>query len=588
MTAIPIPNETLNSDTSTGTVPDYDVIIIGAGFSGIANLHRLREDGLKCHVFEAGSDFGGVWYWNRYPGARVDSETPFYQLSIPSVYTTFNFSSRFADHKEMRQYMAHVDKTLNLRKDVDFNSRVNSCTWDEGSGMWTVRTENGKSGRGRWLVLASGLLHRTHTPTFPGIERYKGVVHHSGAWPEDLSVKGKKVAIIGAGATSVQIVQELGKEAEQLTMLMRRPSYCLPMGQRQFTKEEQDAWRGYYPMMFEAGRNSAVGFPTKRMGKSVQEVEEEEREKHWEETWKQGGFHFMLQNYNNVLLDPEANELVYNFWKKYDPPVVQKVHARMTDPRKAELMAPSTAPYYFGTKRSPLEMDYYEILDQPNVDIVDLTASPMSTFTESGIQMKGEDSPREFDYVVLATGFDSFTGSLTSMGLKNKDGVDIKEVWGDGVKTYLGMMMHGFPNAFMVYSPQAPTALSNGPTILEAQTTFICDTIVALRNQGLKSLEPTVAAEEEWKTAMNAMNEYTLYKYTDSWWNGSNIPGKKRENMTFIGGIDNYEMQCRSKMAGWIGFDVVPASGAAKVKMEEGSSAKEGRAEVHHIESIVA
>jgi len=394
--------------------------------------------------------------------------------------------------------MAHVDKTLDLRKDVSFDSRVNSAVWNTETSEWEVGTETGMKAKARWLVLATGLLHRTHSPDFPGLKDFKGVVHHSGAWPEDTSVKGKRVAVIGAGATSVQIVQELAKEADQLTMLMRRPSYCLPMHQRKWSVEEQEAWKGYYPSLFAAGRNSAVGFPMLRMDKRMQDVSAVEREAYFENIWTAGGFHFLLRNYNNVMLDKEANGHVYDFWKR-------KVRERLTDPKKQALMAPDIAPYFFGTKRTPLENDYYDVLNQENVDIVDLTANLLEKLTETGIQVEGEEKERHFDIVILATGFDSFTGSLTHMGIKNKDGIDIKDVWADGVKTYLGIMVHGFPNAFMVYSPQAPTALSNGPTILEAQTDFICDMINQLRKEGKKTIEATTEAEDEWRGGMNAM-----------------------------------------------------------------------------------
>ncbi|KAF2008476.1 FAD/NAD(P)-binding domain-containing protein [Aaosphaeria arxii CBS 175.79] len=561
MASIPVPKEATNGFANGDAVPHYDAIVVGAGFSGITSLHRLRKDGYKVHVFESGkknianahptaaSDFGGVWYWNRYPGARVDSETPFYQLNIPEVYNTWNFTSRFSDHREMREYMAHCDRVLNLRKDVSFNSFVNSAEWDIQKSEWHVKTKNGKQARARWLILGTGLLHRTHTPNFPGIENYKGIVHHSGAWPEETSVKGKKVAVIGAGATAVQIVQELGKEASQLTHLIRRPSYCLPMGQRAFTVEEQRGWRGYYPALFEAAAKSPVGFPTLRCDKKILETPEDEREEYLTELWKTGGFHFQLRNYSDVILDKDANKIVYDFWKR-------NTRERLTDPKKQQIMAPDEAPYYFGTKRIPLEQDYYEVLNQDNVDIVDLNNNPIVSFTEKGIKLGGEDQEREFDYVVLATGFDSYTGSLTQMGLKSKDGVDIKDVWKDGVKTYLGMMMRGFPNAFMCYSPQAPTPLANGPTILEMQANFICDTISALRAQGVKAIEPTRQAEEEWKAGMNAMSKGTLYPYTSSWWNAGNVPGKTSEFLIYIGGIDMYEKQCRETMTGWKGFEI--------------------------------
>jgi cation diffusion facilitator CzcD-associated flavoprotein CzcO len=296
-------------------------------------------------------------------------------------------------------------------------------------------------------------------PEWPGRGRYKGTVVHSGEWPDDLKVKDKKIAIIGAGATSVQIVQELAKEASQLTVLLRRPSYCLPMGQREWTVEEQNAWKPYYPALLDAGRKSATGFPTQGKGMRLQDVSPEEREKHFEDIWNEGAVNYLLRNFNNVSTDKEANQIVYDFWKK-------KIRGRLTDPKKQQIMTPDEMPYYFSTKRMPLEHDYYEALNQNNVDLVDINQHPIEGFTESGLQLGGGEGARDFDVVVCATGFDAFTGSLTKMGLKSKDGIDIKDVWKDGVKTYLGMMMHGFPNAFMLYSPQAPTALSNGPTII--------------------------------------------------------------------------------------------------------------------------
>ncbi|KNG45057.1 hypothetical protein TW65_08128 [Stemphylium lycopersici] len=543
-------NGTTSNGNSAKTQQEYDVLIIGAGFSGISALHRLRKYGFKAHIFESGADFGGVWYWNRYPGARVDSEMPFYQLNIPEVYNTWTFSQRFPDHNELRRYMAHIDQTLGLRKDTSFNSKVTGCTWDKATAKWTIQTSSGATASDRWLILATGLLHKTHVPLWPGKETYKGVIRHSGDWPEDTSVKGKKVAVVGAGATSIQIVQELGKQAAKLTVLVRRPSYCLPIGQRTLTEAEQKGGRAYYPALFAAARDSAVGFPVSQPDVGVQDVSAEEREALFERNWEAGGFQFVLCNYNNLVLDPEANQIVYDFWKN-------KVRQRLTDGAKAAIMAPDKMPYYFNTKRTPLEHDYYDVLNRDNVEIVDLNAHPIESFTERGLQLGNEERDREFDYVVCATGFDSFTGSLTSMGLKSKDGVDIKDVWSNGVRTYLGVTMHGFPNAFMVYSPQSPTTLSNGPTIIECQCDFVCDTIKTLVSQGRTVIEPTRQAEEEWKAGMDAMIKHTLLPFTNSWWNTSNIPGKKADNQTYILGINSYEKHCRETMKGWKGFDVV-------------------------------
>ncbi|KXT09552.1 hypothetical protein AC579_238 [Pseudocercospora musae] len=529
-----------------------DVLVIGAGFSGITAIHRFRKEGMTVKCFESGEDFGGVWYWNRYPGARVDSEMPFYQLNIPEVYKTWSFSERFPGHQELREYVAHIDKTLNLRKDTYFNARVNDARRDDSKGVWQIKTLQGHIAEGKYLILCTGLLHRTYTPDFPGMSDYKGEIYHSGAWPEDFNPKGKKIGLIGAGATAVQITQELGKQADELTVFLRRPSYCLAMQQRPLTKVEQDQLRVYYPVLFKEGRNSAVGFPSIRREQGVQEVSKEEREEHFERMWNTGGFHFQLSGFNDGAIDPESNEITYQWWRK-------KVCERLTDPEKNKIMAPEKKPYYFGTKRSPLEQDYYEVLNRPNVQIHDLNESPLEKFTEKGMVM-ADDKEYAFDAVVLATGFDSFTGSITKMGLKNKDGIDIKDIWDKGVNTYLGITVGGFPNMFMAYTPQAPTALSNGPTIIECQVETIVDFIKKLEAEGAKSIEARQDAEAEWKQALNEMTKYTLFPFTDSWWNGSNIPGKKAENMSYIAGINMYEAQVRATMDGWKGFEVVGAA----------------------------
>jgi cation diffusion facilitator CzcD-associated flavoprotein CzcO len=339
----------------------------------------------------------------RYPGARVDSEFPFYTLRIPEVYDTWTWSSRFPDHKELRQHFAHVDKVLNLSKDIQFDARVNSATWDESEAKWTVKSEAGHIAKCKYLYLATGLLHRRHYPEFPGLTDYQGVLHHSGFWPEDLSVKGKKVAIIGAGATAVQITQEVAKEAEALTVFMRRPSYCIPMGQRKISIEEQKHLKSYYPAMLDAGRRSAVGFPVARPPGSFWDHTPEQRRAHWEEAWSRGGFNFGLSNWPEIAMDEKANREAYEFW-------ASKVRARMRDPVKREYMAPTEPPYYYGTKRVPLEHDYYEMLDQDHVQIVQMEQTPLKTFNKNGILLE-DGRQLDFDIVILATGFDSFSGS---------------------------------------------------------------------------------------------------------------------------------------------------------------------------------
>ncbi|KAF5010398.1 hypothetical protein FDECE_3450 [Fusarium decemcellulare] len=512
-----------------------DVLIIGAGFSGISALYRARKLGLRAKVLEAGSDFGGVWHWNRYPGARVDSEIPFYQLNIPEAWRTWDFSERFPHHTELREYFAHLDRVLDLRKDVSFDSEVSEAAYDTSAARWTVKTSRDSTWSAKYLILATGLLHRRYTPDFPGLENYKGRVIHSSSWPEGVLCKGKKVAIIGGGATSVQIVQELAKETAD-------------GGSLRLTPEEQNSWKPYYPLLFQNGRLSHGGFPISSSGPDIFAITEEKRNELFEELWQRGAFSFLLGNFDNIMLDEKANRLVYDFWAK-------KVRARFTNPIKRDLMAPLEPVYPICTKRPPLEHDYYDCLDMEHVEIVGLRSTPMRTFTESGI-MTDDGKEREFDMVVMATGFDTFTGSLTGMGLKNKDGIDIKDIWRDGVRTYMGICMNGFPNALIVYSPQAPTAFSNGPTIIECQCDLVFNVIEKLEKEKSRSFEPTSTAEDEWKDLITTMIKGTLYGVTDSWWNGGNIPGKKPDVLSFAGGINQYEKICQERIDGWHGMTV--------------------------------
>lgn len=393
-----------NGSVETPHHTDVDVLIVGAGFSGISTLYRTRKLGLKPLILESGSDFGGVWYHNRYPGARVDSEWPYYQLNIPEVYNTFSFSERFPGHVELRRYMAHLDKVLSLRKDTIFNAHVNDCSWDEETGRWTVKTRQGHSASAKYLILCTGLLHRRHYPDFPGLENFKGDVHHSGFWPEDLSTKGKKVALIGAGATAVQITQEVAKDADQLTILMRRPSYCLPMMQRKLNDLENRGFQAYYDTLFREGRKSFAGFPSPVNRRSALQGSPEEREAFMEDLWTRGGFQFNLA-FNDTALNKDANKVLYEFWQK-------KTAARMRPGKKRDMMAPpiDKMPYFYGTKRCPLEQDYYECVDQDNVDVINMDELKIKTFADEGIVFE-DGTEKKVDILILATGFDSFSGS---------------------------------------------------------------------------------------------------------------------------------------------------------------------------------
>ncbi|KAF2098259.1 FAD/NAD(P)-binding domain-containing protein [Rhizodiscina lignyota] len=544
-----LPHNTQSASSSnTQTVIQVDALVVGAGFSGITAIHRLREAGLTVKCMEASGDFGGVWNFNRYPGAGVDVEVPFYQLNIPEVYRDWTFSERFPGHEELRSYVAHIDKKLGLQRDTIFHATVNDASWDLHKGRWTVRTEQGHTASAKYLILASGLLHRIYTPDFPGLSNFSGDIHHSAAWNQNFSAKGKKIGLIGAGSTGVQLTQSLGKAAAELTVLVRRPGYCLPMKQRTLTPQEQHEWKRLYPLMLKAARESHVGFPVPATTKAALDVSKEEREQHWAYTWEQGGFSFGMQAFKDASRNKESNELMYQYWRS-------RVASRLTDPRKLEVMAPEQKPYYFITKRLPLEQDYYEVLNQDNVHVHDLSKIPLKSFTSNGLLM-ADGTEYEFDAVVLATGFDSITGSLTQLGVKDKHGVDLKTLWADGVKTYMGITISGFPNMFVVYSPQAPTPFVNAVTILEAQVELAVDIIKKMEEKGYKSIEATKEAESQWKKDLYAMTEGTLFPFTDSWWNNANVPGKKAEILAYVAGIKHYEAKCRSLVEGLQGFEV--------------------------------
>ncbi|GKT56418.1 cyclopentanone 1,2-monooxygenase [Colletotrichum tofieldiae] len=548
---------------ASDTNMDYEVLIIGGGFGGCYALHHLRKQGFSAHIVEAGSTIGGVWHWNRYPGARVDSEAPYYQLSLREVWKDWTWTQRFPGHEELKRYFRHIDKVLNISKDVSYNSVVVGADFDTKTASWVVKTDTGRYITSRFLVPATGSSIKRYEPRFPRKESFRGTVVHSGAWPESgIDFRNKKVAIIGAGATGVQCVQEIAKQpGVELTVYVRNINIALPMQQRAISELEQRSLKSIYGQLFKAARESVPGIPSDYNPKSTPETTAEERDAWWDELWQRGGFNFQSGQYTDFLLDAEANRLIYDFWAK-------KTRARIRNPAKRAILVPNEQPYPLSTKRSSLEQDYYECLDRDNVEVVDVKKIGICEWTTRGI-LTEDGSEREHDIVVLATGYDSITGALTSMGLRGKDGVDLKERWKQGVWTYLGLMARGCPNMFMVYGPQAPTALTNGPPFIEEQVEVIAEFLTKLRKERVKYIEPRQSAEEHWKAIVLAAHEATLFSKCDSsWYVGANIPGKTREQLNFIGGIPKYIQACRCGMSDWKNFDVVKEEDGSRTESD--------------------
>ncbi|GIZ43159.1 hypothetical protein CKM354_000639700 [Cercospora kikuchii] len=521
-----------------------DVLIIGGGFGGAYGLWKMRKLGFQTKLLEAGKEFGGTWHWNSYPGARVDSEMPYYSLSIPEVWKTWNWKERFPGHDELKAYFRHVDKILDLSKDAFFNTIATSIKREHG--LWVVRTRDHREFRCTYLILATGSSYKKHLPAFPGLDNYKGKVIHAADWPSDgTDVKGKKVGVIGNGATGVQLVQELGKQDCDLTVLIRTPIHALPMRQRKFTIEEQESTKLAYPYLFEGAQNSRAGFPFRNQSKSFWDATLEEREAVMEEGWNRGGFAFNQTTYRDFIWDRAANKEFYNFWAK-------KVHQRVTDPVKAQIVAPIPQQALVATKRPSLEQDYYDVINRSNVTVVDLKATPIKRFSEAGIV--AGDILHELDLLVLATGYDAVTGSLLNMGLKDEKGEPLEDKWKDGVRTYLGLMIPDMPNLFMAYGPQAPTSFANGPPIIEIQIDLIAQMIEKCQAEQLSSIATNDAAAESWAQEVRDIGNKTLYPTADSWYMGANIPGKPREMLLYLGGMDTYAQKCHAAIDSWTGF----------------------------------
>lgn len=543
--------KSVSGDTSSDFFTE--VLVIGGGFGGMYALHRFQKLCIPVKLVEAGSDFGGTWHHNRYPGARVDSEFPFYQLSVPEVYNTFDFSERFPDDVELRRYFSHAAKVLGLRKDARFNTVVEGVTWDEQPKQWTCCTKTKQVITCRYLVLCTGSSFKKNVPQIKGLNQFQGTLLHSAAFDKDekIDMQSRQVAVIGNGATGVQLIQELGRrEGCALTAFIRTPIIALPMKQRSISKSEQKSLKSFYDTLLSAAKQCKPGFPYNRPAKPFADSTEEEKRSYLEHLWEQGGFSFFLSNYSEFVTDREVNKYIYDFWAK-------KTRARVMDPLKRDIVAPIEQEHLFGVKRPSLEQDYYEVIDRLNVELVNLKKTPIQEVTKEGI-LTNDGQLRKFDIIILATGYDAMTGSLMDLRICDSEGRPLQDLWRDGVETYLGLMIVGMPNMFMVYSPQAPTALSNGPTVIEMQVDWVVDAITKMKDENLETVEPRKESARKWREDIQEMNSKTLYPAENSWYMGANIPGKIREQLMYIGGVDAYGTAIKDALAGWKGFDVKP------------------------------
>jgi cyclohexanone monooxygenase len=531
-----------------GKATDVDAVIVGAGFAGLYMLHLLRDKyGLRATVIEAGDGVGGTWYWNRYPGARCDIPSLHYSYSFSDeVQQEWSWSEKYAAQPEILAYLEFVAKKFDLNKDIRFSTRVVGAEWDAAAAFWRVSLSGGAILTARFFISGVGVLSTANTPYFEGAERFTGAVYHTSQWPKGgVDFTGKRVGVIGTGATALQMIPIVAEEAGHLTVFQRSPTYSAPLMNVPMDPEEQQRVKADYAAVRRAAWNSFSGVPLERHRPSAMADTAEEREQHYWNCWNDGGFALWLGSYDDLLMNPESNETAAEF-------VRARIRERVKDPVVAARLTPKKGVAY-GTKRQPCETGYYETFNRENVTLVDIKETPIEEITPTGIRTA--DGFHALDCLVYATGFDAFTGSLFKMNIRGRNGERLQDHWVAGPRTYLGLTTHGFPNLFTITGPQSPSVVFNMPLGIEQHCEWIAGCIDYLGRHGLASIEPTRAAEDGWIAHVKELADSTLLPAAESWYMGANIPGKPRVFMVYLGGAQRYKKTCDEVAAnGYEGF----------------------------------
>ena len=513
-----------------------DVVVVGAGFSGLYLLYKLRKLGFSAVAFDEAGDVGGTWYWNRYPGARCDIPTTDYAYSFdPDLEKDWAWSEKYATQPEILAYLGHVADRYDLRRDIRFGTRITAAVWDEGGRRWRLRTSHGDEVSCRYYVMASGCLSLPKTPDIEGADRYQGEVYFTGMWPHDrVDFSGKKVAVVGTGSSGIQAIPLIAREAAQLTVFQRTPNFSAPAHngapspeRLAWLAEDRDGYR-------EAARWSRGGMPAELTDISGVTASEDVRRQRFEDAWQAGELFAVLGVFSDQGFNPVSNEYVAEM-------IREKIRAKVSDPDTADALCPRNHP--FGTKRPCLDTGYFETFNLPHVRLVDLRRTPIAAITETGMDTVGESF--EFDAIVFATGFDAMTGPLVSVDITGANGVTLKDKWAEGPATYLGLMTTGFPNLFMITGPQSPSVLSNMIVSIEQHVDWVTDCLQRLRAEDLDRIEPTDLAEAGWVRHNQDCADITLYPRANSWYMGANVPGKPKVFLPYIGGVDAYRRACQ-------------------------------------------
>lgn len=526
------------AESANGGGETYDVVVIGAGYSGLAMLHHLRETGLSVLVVDRADGVGGTWWANRYPGVRTDSEYFAYAFSFSTaVRDEWDWTERYPRGEEIRAYLEFVADRLDLRRDVRLGATVERAERSEASNRWVLTLADGTRLRATYLVSATGLLSQPLYPDVPGLATFAGPAYHSARWPhEGVDVSGRRVGMIGVGASGIQMLPELAAEAAHVTVFQRTPNYVVESTSPAVTPEELAWLRENYDDVFDRAARHPFGVPMEIPTRSTLEVDAEERRRVFESQWEAGGFHFANECFTDLVSSPEASALASEF-------VRDKIRQVVTDPRTAEALCPST--YTFMGKRPPTGHGYYAAFNRDNVELVDVLASPITQITLHGVVVGGVE--HEVDVLALATGFDAMTGALTAFDVVGSEGITLRERWErDGLRTYLGIAVHGFPNFFMSLGPQTP--LSNLPVPVQLGAQWLQRALTFARENGVDRLEPTRAAEDWWhaetEQAGHATVMYAEGRKAGAWFLGGNVPGKREEMGVYLGGGHVYQDRC--------------------------------------------
>jgi len=541
---------TEKTNGSNGGPNELDALVIGAGFSGLYTLYKLRDEiGMNVRVYEAADGVGGTWYWNRYPGARCDSESYYYSYSFSEeLEQEWEWTSKYPEQPEILRYLNHVADRFDLRRDIQLDTRIREAVYDETRNRWQVHTEGGEEISTQFLISAVGCLSSTNLPDIEGLDQFQGEWYHTGLWPhEPVDFTGKRVGLIGTGSTGIQATPVIAKQSDHLTVFQRTPNYSLPARNALLTAEGQAEVKANYRELRRFVRESRGGFPYTPTEKSAMDFTPEEQQALCEELWELGGFRFLFGSFKDLMTSEEANEIVAEF-------VRERIREVVMDPATAELLTPTDHPY--GSKRPPIDTGYYEAYNRDNVRLVDVRSSPIEAITSHGLRTAdGTEYP--LDMIVFATGFDAMTGSLQKIDIRGTGGRSLADKWGEGPRTYLGLQSAGFPNLFIITGPGSPSVMTNMPVAIEQNVDWISDCIGYLRTHGLDRIEARPDAEEGWVDHVNEVASLTLYDQANSWYIGANIPGKKRVFMPYVGGMIEYRKHCdESARKDYEGFEL--------------------------------